>query len=131
VLGLSCVTNLAAGLGATPLSHQEVIETGRQVVQRLARLLERLAPGIAALPKRRNRDNESRRLVSAAVCGASRMEGFRFLLAALVGLPNFHSRLMQSTLIPIPWKCEDEGHGIVRRRVAAWMRQGISRGGWR
>jgi purine-nucleoside phosphorylase len=49
VLGLSCVTNLAAGLGATPLSHQEVIETGRQVVQRLARLLERLAPGIAAL----------------------------------------------------------------------------------
>ena len=49
VLSLSCVTNLAAGLGATPLSHEEVNETGRQVEQRLARLLERLAPRIAAL----------------------------------------------------------------------------------
>jgi|SRR5271166_3833512 len=48
VLAFSCVTNLAAGLGATPLSHQEVFETGRQVEQRLARLLERLAPRIAA-----------------------------------------------------------------------------------
>ena len=33
VLGISCVTNLAAGLGATPLSHEEVFETGRQVEQ--------------------------------------------------------------------------------------------------
>jgi purine-nucleoside phosphorylase len=48
VLGLSCVTNMAAGLGATKLSHEEVNETGRQVEQRLARLLERLAPKIAA-----------------------------------------------------------------------------------
>ena len=31
VLGISCVTNLAAGLGATPLSHEEVFEAGRQV----------------------------------------------------------------------------------------------------
>ncbi|MGA9668472.1 MAG: purine-nucleoside phosphorylase [Terracidiphilus sp.] len=44
VLGISCVTNLAAGLGATPLSHEEVFETGRQVENRLARLLERLVP---------------------------------------------------------------------------------------
>jgi purine-nucleoside phosphorylase len=49
VLGFSCVTNLAAGLGATPLSHEEVFETGRQVEQRLASLLARLAPRIAAL----------------------------------------------------------------------------------
>lgn len=48
VLGLSCVTNLAAGLGATPLSHQEVFEAGRQVEHRLARLFERLIPRIAA-----------------------------------------------------------------------------------
>jgi purine-nucleoside phosphorylase len=48
VLGISCVTNLAAGLGATPLSHQEVFEAGRQVERRLARLIERLLPGIAA-----------------------------------------------------------------------------------
>ena len=48
VLGISCVTNLAAGLGATQLSHEEVFEAGRKVEQRLARLLTRLAPRIAA-----------------------------------------------------------------------------------
>jgi purine-nucleoside phosphorylase len=48
VLGLSCVTNIAAGLGSTPLSHQEVFETGRMVEHRLARLLQRLMPRIAA-----------------------------------------------------------------------------------
>lgn len=48
VLGISCVTNLAAGLGSTPLSHEEVFETGRKVEQRLASLLIRLAPRIAS-----------------------------------------------------------------------------------
>jgi purine-nucleoside phosphorylase len=48
VLGLSCVTNLAAGLSAKPLSHEEVFASGRLVEQRLARLLERLTPAIAA-----------------------------------------------------------------------------------
>ena len=49
VLGISCVTNLAAGLGATPLSHDEVFAAGRQVEHRLARLFERLIPQVAAL----------------------------------------------------------------------------------
>jgi len=48
VLGISCVTNLAAGLGATQLSHQEVFEAGRKVERQLAALLTRLAPQIAA-----------------------------------------------------------------------------------
>lgn len=48
VLGFSCVTNLAAGLGATQLSHADVFETGKQVEHRLAALLERLMPKIAA-----------------------------------------------------------------------------------
>jgi purine-nucleoside phosphorylase len=48
VLGISCVTNLAAGLGATQLSHQEVFEAGRKVEHHLAALLTRLAPRIAA-----------------------------------------------------------------------------------
>ena len=48
VLGISCVTNLAAGLGAAKLSHEEVNEVGRQVERRLASLLTRLAPKIAA-----------------------------------------------------------------------------------
>ena len=48
VLGISCVTNLAAGLGAAQLSHEEVFEAGRSVEHRLAALLKRLAPEIAA-----------------------------------------------------------------------------------
>jgi purine-nucleoside phosphorylase len=48
VLGISCVTNLAAGLGTAPLSHTEVFEAGRQVEHKLAALLKRLAPAIAS-----------------------------------------------------------------------------------
>jgi purine-nucleoside phosphorylase len=48
VLGISCVTNLAAGLGAAQLSHEEVFEAGRQVEHRLASLFKRLMPAIAA-----------------------------------------------------------------------------------
>ncbi len=46
VLGISCVTNLAAGISASQLSHQEVFETGMRVQHRLAGLLKRLAPAI-------------------------------------------------------------------------------------
>jgi purine-nucleoside phosphorylase len=49
VLGLACVANLAAGMGATTLSHEGVFEAGRLVEQRLTRLLERLTPRISAL----------------------------------------------------------------------------------
>ena len=48
VLGISCVTNLAAGISATQLSHQEVFEAGSRVQHQLARLFERLVPAIAA-----------------------------------------------------------------------------------
>jgi purine-nucleoside phosphorylase len=44
VLALSCVTNLAAGLGTSLLSHEEVFMIGRRTKGRLARLLQHLAP---------------------------------------------------------------------------------------
>ncbi len=47
VLGISCVTNLAAGLGATNLSHEEVSETGKKVEKQLAAFITRLVPQIA------------------------------------------------------------------------------------
>ncbi len=53
VLAISCVTNLAAGLSATPLSHDEVFEAGRQVERRLAGLLTRLMPRVAGHLKTR------------------------------------------------------------------------------
>jgi purine-nucleoside phosphorylase len=40
VLGLSLVTNLAAGVGAAPLDHSEVIQAGRDAAPRLAALLK-------------------------------------------------------------------------------------------
>lgn len=49
VLGISCVTNLAAGIGSTHLSHEEVFEAGSRVQHRLAKLFGRLAPAIADL----------------------------------------------------------------------------------
>ena len=47
VLGISCVTNLAAGISATHLSHEEVFEAGSRVQHRLAALFSRLVPQIA------------------------------------------------------------------------------------
>jgi purine-nucleoside phosphorylase len=59
VLGLACVANLAAGMGATALSHEGVFAAGRLVEQRLARLLERLSPRIAALVETaKNEENQ-------------------------------------------------------------------------
>ena len=40
VAGLSCITNLAAGLGKGPLSHAEVLETGERVKNLAAQLLK-------------------------------------------------------------------------------------------
>jgi purine-nucleoside phosphorylase len=49
VLGISCITNLAAGLSETLLSHEDVFNTGRKVEHRLASLLGKLTPRMAAL----------------------------------------------------------------------------------
>jgi purine-nucleoside phosphorylase len=42
VLGISCVTNMASGIQKEPLSHEEVMETGRAVEALLAELLTRV-----------------------------------------------------------------------------------------
>jgi purine-nucleoside phosphorylase len=49
VLGISCVTNMAAGIQKEPLSHEEVIETGRRVEAQLAELLTRVVPMMASV----------------------------------------------------------------------------------
>ncbi len=48
VLGISCITNLAAGLGSTPLSHAEVVEVGARVRDRLAALVKGSLPRLVA-----------------------------------------------------------------------------------
>jgi purine-nucleoside phosphorylase len=44
VLGISCVTNVAAGLSGEKLKHEEVLEIGRRVAGGLIRLLSALLP---------------------------------------------------------------------------------------
>lgn len=47
VAGISCITNLAAGIGDKPLSHEEVAETANQVREVFARLLAEFLPAAA------------------------------------------------------------------------------------
>ena len=42
VLGISCVTNLAAGISKTKLSHAEVTETAARIRDGFKRLLSRI-----------------------------------------------------------------------------------------
>ena len=44
ILGISLVTNLAAGIGDQPLNHEEVLEAGRAAAARMGGLLSRLVP---------------------------------------------------------------------------------------
>jgi purine-nucleoside phosphorylase len=46
VLGISLVTNLAAGISGEPLDHAEVLEAGRAAATRMGDLLTRIVPGI-------------------------------------------------------------------------------------
>jgi purine-nucleoside phosphorylase len=47
VLGISCITNMAAGISEEPINHDEVIETGQRVRSTFTALLRKL---IARLP---------------------------------------------------------------------------------
>ena len=48
VLGISCVTNMAAGILDRPLDHKEVILAGREAAPRFEELLSRIVTGLGA-----------------------------------------------------------------------------------
>jgi len=48
VLGISCVTNMAAGILDQPINHQEVLETGERVKGHFVALLRAIIPLLAA-----------------------------------------------------------------------------------
>ncbi len=48
VLGISCVTNMAAGILDQPINHEEVLETGERVKSQFVALLRAVIPRIAA-----------------------------------------------------------------------------------
>jgi purine-nucleoside phosphorylase len=46
-VGISCITNLAAGVGDKPLTHDEVAETANRVAGIFSRLLTDFLPVVA------------------------------------------------------------------------------------
>jgi purine-nucleoside phosphorylase len=46
VLGISCITNLAAGMSSEPINHEEVMETGARVAEVFQELLRRVVAKI-------------------------------------------------------------------------------------
>ena len=40
ILGISCITNMAAGILNKPLSHREVLETGKEVADNFKQLIK-------------------------------------------------------------------------------------------
>jgi purine-nucleoside phosphorylase len=48
VLGISCVTNMAAGISDREIDHAEVLETGERVKTQFVALLRGIIPQIAA-----------------------------------------------------------------------------------
>jgi purine-nucleoside phosphorylase len=48
VLGISCVTNMAAGVLDQPINHEEVLETGERVKTQFVALLRAVIPRLAA-----------------------------------------------------------------------------------
>lgn len=47
VCGISCIANMAAGLGSAPLSHEEVQETAKKASERFSKLLTGLIPELS------------------------------------------------------------------------------------
>jgi len=47
VLGISCITNLAAGVSDEPIDHSQVMATGEQVRAQFSELLKRILPRLA------------------------------------------------------------------------------------
>jgi purine-nucleoside phosphorylase len=45
VAALSCITNAAAGIGKTPLSHSEVLEIGEQASAQAVKLITEFSAG--------------------------------------------------------------------------------------
>lgn len=47
VLGISCVTNMAAGISKKKISHEEVLEAGERMAKRFSSFLQALIPALA------------------------------------------------------------------------------------
>ena len=46
VLGISCITNMAAGITQKPLCHEEVMETGRAAGEKFGLLMKEICANL-------------------------------------------------------------------------------------
>jgi purine-nucleoside phosphorylase len=53
VVGISLVTNLAAGISDQPLSHEEVTETAAEAKERFTTIVDQFLPTLADVEQRR------------------------------------------------------------------------------
>ena len=60
VLAISCVTNMAAGVLPGKLSHEEVLEVGRQVREKFVRFLKAVLPRLEAADGARREATDAR-----------------------------------------------------------------------
>ena len=67
VLGISLVTNLAAGITGEPLNHEEVLEAGRAAASRMGDLLGAVVPASERMRVLRHR----RRRLASGRCSPS------------------------------------------------------------
>ena len=51
VLGISCITNMAAGISENPINHEEVMETGERVRGTFTQLLRQLISRLPSTPE--------------------------------------------------------------------------------
>ena len=51
VAGISCITNLAAGLSSQKLTHQEVIDNSKNAAEKLAKILQLALPRLVLNPQ--------------------------------------------------------------------------------
>jgi len=70
VLGISCVTNMAAGLGGKVLDHAEVLAVGQRVQEELGALLGAVIPDILAADETVSADESGRKQKPRARHGA-------------------------------------------------------------
>jgi Purine nucleoside phosphorylase len=48
VLGISCITNMAAGISDQPINHEEVMATGDRVRETFTQLLRRVVSRVSS-----------------------------------------------------------------------------------
>ena len=101
VLGLSLVTNLAAGIGGEPLNHEEVLEAGRNAAARMGSLLSQVVPQAVTDTRQRLLDAATRVFAEQGVDTASLLEVARRAGQRNRGAVHYHFGSRDGLLVAV------------------------------